>query len=80
MRTLYQTGTLDNIKQEMQIIKLSILGISETRWMETGTSNQDGMKFIYSREKTNEEGVGILFDVKTAHCVSGYVTAQYQIE
>ena len=35
-------------------MKLPILGISETRWIETGTLNQDSMKFIYSRGKTDE--------------------------
>ena len=29
-------------------IKLSVLGFSDTKWMETGILNQDGMKFVYS--------------------------------
>ena len=66
MQTLYQTRKLDNIKQEMQRMKLSILGISETRWMETGIFNKDGKKFIFSGGKMHEWDLSIFFDVKTA--------------
>ena len=32
VRTLFQAGRLDNVKQEMGRLGINILGISETRW------------------------------------------------
>ncbi|ESO12186.1 hypothetical protein HELRODRAFT_158648 [Helobdella robusta] len=36
VRTLYQTGKFENVKQEIKRMKLSILGLSETRWKKSG--------------------------------------------
>ena len=36
VRTLYQAGKLDNLMQEMKSMRLDILGIAETHWVEKG--------------------------------------------
>ena len=35
-RTLYQPGKLDNLIQELNHMKIDIMGIAETRWTDTG--------------------------------------------
>jgi len=37
VRTLLQKGKLENIKHEMAQLGISVLGISETRWLEKMT-------------------------------------------
>jgi hypothetical protein len=54
VRTLYQAGKLENVKQEMKRLKINILGMSETRWSDSGLVNTDSMKFIYSGEDKHE--------------------------
>ena len=36
VRTLYQIGKLENIKQEMTRLQINILGLCETRWTDAG--------------------------------------------
>ena len=36
VRTLYQPGKLDNLIQELNHMKIDIMGIAETRWTDTG--------------------------------------------
>ena len=36
MRTLYQNGKLENVKQEMVRLNINIFGINETRWPNNG--------------------------------------------
>ena len=39
VRTLYQCGALDNVKQEMRRLKINILGVSETKWTSKGRND-----------------------------------------
>lgn len=72
MRTLFQAGRLDNVKQEMGILGIDILGISETRWIGAGIFKSEKNIMLYSGGCKHERGVGIIFDENTARCLLGY--------
>ena len=74
VRTLYQSGKLENVKQEMTRLNINILGISETRWSKSGHFMIDGFKMIYSGGDKHERGVGLLMDSDISKCVLGYWT------
>ena len=38
VRTMYQKGKLENIKQEMDRMKINVLGLSEVRWKGQGST------------------------------------------
>ena len=65
VRTLYQKGKLDNVVQEMDRMKINILGIAETRWQGTNSIKHKGKFMIYSGGDKHERGVGIIFDETT---------------
>ena len=46
VRTLYQKGKLANIIQEIKQIGISILGISEMRWLDTGQLSKNGYTVV----------------------------------
>ena len=48
VRSLLQKGKLDNIKQEMERLKINILGLSEVRWKGAGETTTWKSKFYYS--------------------------------
>ena len=49
VRTLYQAGKLDNLRQEFAKLKLDILGIAETHWTESGII-QGEESVLYTQE------------------------------
>ena len=72
VRTMYQSGKMDNIIMEMKRMKISILGVCEVRWKKSGKVTSEGTTFIYSGGMEHKHGVGIFFDESTAKCVSGF--------
>ena len=62
VRTLFQNGQFDNVKQEMTRMRINILGMCEVRWTGAGliTSDEYGPTVIYSGGNKHERGVGIL--------------------
>jgi len=60
VRTLYQAGRLENLKQEMQALDIDILGVCETRWTGNGKFNSDDFVMLYSGGETHSNGVGII--------------------
>ena len=62
VRTLYQKGKLNNVVQEMNRMRINILGISETRWTGSGEFTVEKHKMIYSGGIRHERGVGVLLD------------------
>ncbi|ESN91240.1 hypothetical protein HELRODRAFT_182096 [Helobdella robusta] len=48
VRTLYQTGIFESIKQKMKRMNLSILGLSETLWKTSSVITFEEGKFFYS--------------------------------
>ena len=55
-RTLYQAGKLDNAIQEMKI-KIAILGIAETRWIESGKIRKDSHTILYTGGQEHRNGL-----------------------
>ena len=76
VRSLAQSGKLDNIKQEMERMSVNILGMSEMRWTGAGEIQSDKFKVIYSGGQKHERGVGILLDTETGKTMK--VLWQYQ--
>ncbi|GFR95344.1 craniofacial development protein 2-like [Elysia marginata] len=72
VRTLYQSGKFDNLLIEMESLKTDILGISETRWTESGSTRRRNYTMIYSGGQEHEHGVGIVLKNNIAKCMIGY--------
>ena len=66
VRTLNVEGKLWEVKRNMELYGLSILGMSEVRWMGQGDFMSDGVRVIYSGGETRERGVAIMFDEEGA--------------
>jgi len=72
VRTLYQKGKLDDVIQEMEILKINILGIAEVRMTQNGKFFQNDMHtVIYSGGDTHER-VGLILDSMTAENMKGH--------
>ena len=74
VRTLYQSGKLENIKQEMTRLQINILGLCETRWTDAGCFQSDDFKIIFSGGSKHEKGVGLIVDKKISKSILGYWT------
>ena len=72
VRALYQAGKLDNLIQEMENMRLDILGISETHWVEEGKIIKENHTLIYSGGKEHRKGVGILMKNYIARSMLGF--------
>ena len=46
VRTLYRPGKLDNLIQQLNHMKIDIMGIAETRWTDTGKIVKDDYTMI----------------------------------
>ena len=72
VRTLYQPGKLDNLIQELNHMKIDIVGISETRWTDTGKIVKDDYTMIYSGGEDQKNGVGIILRNEVAKSMIEY--------
>ena len=72
VRTLYQNGNLENVKQEMIQLNINILGINEMRWPSNGDFMIENFKMIYAGGDNHEKGVGLLLDNNMAKCMHRY--------
>ena len=72
VRTLYQAGKLDNLIQEMESMRLDILGIAETHWVEEGKIIKENHTMIYSGGEMHRKGVGILMKNNIARSMLGF--------
>ena len=57
VRTLYQPEKLDNLTQELNHMKIDIMGIAETKSTETGIVVKDDYTMIYSGGEDHKNGV-----------------------
>ena len=58
-------GKLEVVKQEMAIVKVDILGISELKWIGMGEFNSDDHYIYYSgQESLRRNGVAIMVNKK----------------
>ena len=72
-RTLYQKGKLANIIQEIKQMRISILGISEVRWLGTGQFSKNGYTMVYSgNNEKHTNGVGIIMTHEIAKSMMGF--------
>ena len=72
VRTLYQAGKLDNLIQEMESMRLDILGIAETHWVEEGKIIKENHTMIYSGGEMHRKGVSILMKNNIARSMLGF--------
>ena len=72
VRTMFQSGKLANVQQEMERLNISILGISEVRWTGSGEIQYEKSKFIYSGGDSHERGVGVMLSEEAARSIKGY--------
>ncbi|CAF1510283.1 unnamed protein product, partial [Rotaria sp. Silwood1] len=71
VRTLWATGKLELLRNEMKRYKYDIIDISEVQW--TGKGETSNGNFIWSGEaSTHSKGVGILLSTKAKKSVLGY--------
>ncbi|XP_071153458.1 craniofacial development protein 2-like [Mytilus edulis] len=65
VRTMYAAGKLAQITSEMQRYKLHILGVSESRWTESGRmTTTSGSTVIYSGRDDNQHHEGVAIIIK----------------
>ena len=62
VRSLYQSGKLDNVNQEITRLKVKILGICETRWTGSGEFKSDDFRVLYLGGEKHERGVAVILD------------------
>ncbi|XP_037787450.1 craniofacial development protein 2-like [Penaeus monodon] len=72
VRTLFQSGKLDNVKLEMTRLKVNVLGICETRWTGSGEFNNDSFKVLYTGGVKHERGVALILDRENAKSLLGW--------
>ena len=69
VRTLYSTGKLAQVTNELKRHKLDILGISEMRWTGSGKIESEGNSVYYSGGLKHERGVGIILNPEMSRAV-----------
>ena len=75
VRTLFQSGKMDQVLREMRAYHLDILGVSDMRWSGQGCLRSDDMTVLYSgHNEQHTDGVGIMQGSITS--LSGLETCQ----
>ncbi|CAF4292942.1 unnamed protein product [Rotaria magnacalcarata] len=70
-QTLWATGKLELLRNEMKCFRFDVIGISEVRW--TGKGETPSGDFIWSGEDTTHtRGVGMLLTAKAKKTLIGY--------
>ncbi|CAF3296321.1 unnamed protein product, partial [Rotaria sp. Silwood2] len=70
-RTLWETGKLDLLRNELKRFRYNIIGVSEIRW--TGKGETTTGDFIWSGEENiHANGVGFLLSKKAKNALIGY--------
>jgi exonuclease III len=64
---------LENIKLETKRQNIDILGMSETKWKEEGDFWSDDHRLIYSGDKNNNTGVGIILSKEWGKRIKNYL-------
>ena len=60
VRMMNATGKLENVKEEMQRNRLSIMGVSEVRWKDGGDFVSDGYRVTYAGRPTCQRELQLL--------------------
>ena len=65
-------GKLEVVKQQMTIVKIDILGISELKWTGMGEFNSDDHYIYYCRQESlRRNGVAIMVNKRVQNAVPG---------
>ena len=72
VRTLDKAGNIDNVKKEMERMKVDILGLSEVRWTGDGKINEDNKIIVYSGGAKHERGVGVMMTKQVGEAMMGF--------
>ena len=72
VRSMWIPGKPDNIKREMERLKVNIKGLSETRWTGNNQIISDQHKVVYSGGEKHEFGVAIILDKETSKSFMTY--------
>ena len=66
-------GKLDVVKQEMEIVNINIIGISELKWTGMGKFNSDDHCIYYCRQEPfRRKGVALIVNKRVQNAVLGY--------
>ena len=71
VRTLHKSGKIDNVKKEMERMKVDILGLSEVRWTGDGKINEDNKIIVYSGGAKHEQEVGVMMTKQVGEAMMG---------
>ena len=77
-RSMWQPGKLDNVIQEMEDMRLDILGACETRWTGSEIIQRENHDMIYAGE-SHARGVGIIMGKNIAKSSKGYWTVSTEL-
>lgn len=74
VQSLYESGKLINLIQEMERLKIDILGVAETWWPDAGICEVSGGTMYYSgnQDKRHRKGVGIIVSEKFSKSVINF--------
>ena len=70
VQTMNAMGKLENVKEEMQINRLSIMGVSEVRQKDGGDFVSDGYRVMYTGGPTCQREVAVIAEAKVAERVT----------
>jgi hypothetical protein len=59
---MIKRGKLENVKVEMKIMKINILGLSEVSWKDSGDFMSEDVRVIYAGGKESQRGVAVILD------------------
>ena len=76
---MWQPGKLDNVIQEVEDMRLDILGVCETRWTGSGIIQRENHDMIYAGGESHARGVGIIMGKNIAKSSKGYWTVSDRI-
>ena len=67
-----KAGKIDNVKKEMERMKVDILGLSEVRWTGDGKINEDNKIIVYSGGAKHERGVSVMMTKQVGEAMMGF--------
>src|SRR6476619_810200 len=70
VQTMNAMGKLENVKEERQRNRLSIMGVSEVRWKDGGDFVSDGYRIMYAGSLACQRGVAVIVEAKVAERVT----------
>lgn len=75
VRSMFQPGKMHNVLQEMQRLKVNILGVSEARWPDSGYVSAEKATIYYSGSNDNQHknGVAVIVSEEVQRTVENFV-------